>query len=84
MHVFDGTPDARQQASTSVPVSLFRPTYRALTSEEKLLHDALKAKADELHQLFMLVKHGRYRSLAVTSLEESVMWVVKGLTSNVE
>jgi hypothetical protein len=27
------------------------------------------------------VKAGRYNSLALTSLEESVMWVIKELTS---
>jgi hypothetical protein len=84
MHVFEGKPDARQQTDVKAVVTLFRPTYRALTPEEKQLHDDLKAKADELHQLFMQVKPGRYRSLAVTSLEESIMWVVKELTSNAE
>jgi hypothetical protein len=84
MNVFEGTPDGRQKTDVAAPVSLFRPTYRALTPEEKLLHDALKTKAEELHRVFMLVKPGRYRSLAVTALEQSVMWVVKELTSNVD
>ncbi len=80
-NVFDGKPDARQSDSVSEPVSRFRPKYRALTDEEKALHDALKNKAAELEQLYMKVKPGRYNSLAMTSLEQSVMWIVKELTS---
>jgi len=80
-HVFEGTPDARQSDSTTTPVSHFRPTYRALTSEEKALHDDLKNKATELEVLFGKVKAGRYSSLAMTSLENSIMWIVKELTS---
>lgn len=80
-NVFDGKPDARQSDSVSEPVSRFRPKYRALTDEEKALHDELKNKAAELEQLYLKVKPGRYNSLAMTSLEQSVMWIVKELTS---
>lgn len=79
-HVYEGAPDGRQ-SSENIPVSRFRPKYRALTDDEKAIHDALKGKAAELEALFEQVKPGRYRSLAFTSLEESVMWVVKELTS---
>ncbi len=79
-HVFEGQPDARQ-ADAAIPVSRFRPKYRALTDDEKALHDALKDKAGELEALFAQVKPGRYNSLAITSLEQSVMWIVKELTS---
>lgn len=79
-HVFEGQPDSRQ-ADTAIPVSRFRPKYRALTDDEKVLHDALKNKAAELEELYAKVKPGRYNSLAVTSLEQSVMWIVKELTS---
>ena len=79
-HVYEGAPDGRQ-SSENIPVSRFRPKYRALTDDEKALHDALKGKAAELEALFEQVKPGRYRALAFTSLEESVMWVVKELTS---
>lgn len=61
--------------------SRFRPRYRALSPEEKQLHDDIKNKAAELEGLFNQVKDGRYKSLAFTSLEESVMWVVKELTA---
>lgn len=80
-HVFEGKPDDRQSDNISEPVSRFRPKYRALTDEEKALHDALKNKAAELEQLYLKVKPGRYNSLAMTSLEQSVMWIVKELTS---
>jgi len=79
-HVFEGQPDGRQ-ADTAIPVSRFRPKYRALTDDEKALHDALKDKAGELEALFGKVKAGRYNSLAMTSLEQSIMWIVKELTS---
>lgn len=80
-NVFEGGPDSRQSDSVDEAVSRFRPKYRALTDEEKSLHDAIKAKASELEGLFESVKPGRYRSLGLTALEESVMWVVKELTS---
>jgi hypothetical protein len=62
-------------------MSRFRPRYRALTDDEKLLHDTIKDKAAELEALFMQVKAGRYRALSLTALEEAVMWNVKELTS---
>lgn len=77
--VFEGAPDARQAGD--IKPSRFRPRYRQLTDEEKALHDALKEKAVELETLFNQVKDGRYKSLAFTSLEESIMWIVKELTA---
>lgn len=79
-NVFEGQTDGRQ-ADTAIAVSRFRPRYRALTDDEKALHDQIKDKAAELETLFGKVKPGRYNSLAITSLEQSVMWVVKELTS---
>ena len=79
-NVYEGQPDARQSAEVDHAVSRFRPTYRALTDDEKALHDAIKTKAAELETLFGQVKSGRYNSLAITSLEQSVMWIVKELT----
>lgn len=80
-NVYEGTPDARQSDDVAMPVSRFRPKYRALTDDEKTLHDEIKSKAAELEALFERVKPGRYRSLGFTALEESVMWTVKELTS---
>jgi len=79
-HVFEGQPDGRQ-SEAPIKVSRFRPKYRPLTDAEKELHDKIKDKAAELEDLFALVKMGRYNALAVTSLEQSVMWVIKELTS---
>lgn len=80
-NVFEGKSDGRQSDDVKAPVSRFRPTYRALTDDEKALHDALKSKAVELEELFNKVKPGRYHALAMTSLEQSLMWIVKELTS---
>ena len=79
-HVFEGEPDARQ-SDEHIPVSRFRPKYRALTDEEKAQHDLIKDKAAELEMIYNSIQDGRYKSLAITSLEQSVMWIVKELTS---
>lgn len=80
-HVYEGKPDRRQSEDPAMPVSRFRPRYRGLTDDEKELHDQLKTKAEELAVLYDKVKSGRYHALAMTSLEQSVMWIVKELTS---
>lgn len=83
-NVFEGTADARQSADVAHPVSRFRPTYRALDDEEKKLHDELKAQAVVLEKMIEQIKSGkpgRYKALALTNLEESIMWAVKELTS---
>jgi len=79
-NVYEGPTDGRQ-SDEAIAVSRFRPRYRALTDEEKALHDQLKDKAAELEALYAQVKQGRYNSLAITALEQSVMWIVKELTS---
>jgi septin family protein len=78
--VYKGEPDGRQ-ATEKIETTRFRPRYRALSDEEKKLHDELKDKASELEALFNEVKDGRYKSLAFTSLEASIMWIVKELTA---
>lgn len=80
-HVYEGAPDGRQSADVTMPTSRFRPRYRALTDDEKALHDEIKTKAAELEALFERVKEGRYRSLGMTALEQAVMWTVKELTA---
>jgi hypothetical protein len=59
----------------------FRPQYRELTSAEQKLIEAIKTKAEELEHLYLMVPDSRYRSLALTALEESVMWAVKEVTT---
>lgn len=80
-NIYEGQPDERQSGDTTFAVSRFRPRYRALTEDEKALHDEIKEKAVELETLFMKVKAGRYRALSLTALEEAVMWNIKELTS---
>ena len=77
--LYDGEPDNRQGDASEKP-SRFRPRYRALTEEEVAFHDALKAKATELEHMIERIGAGRYRSLALTDLESSIMWAVKELT----
>ena len=80
--LYEGAADGRQKASNEDQgVSRFRPRYRQLTEQEKALHDAIKDAAENLALLFEQVKPGRYRSLGITALEESVMWTIKELTS---
>lgn len=79
-NVYEGKPDARQGDGNTV-TSRFRPMYRALTVEEKQLHDDIKAKAVELEQLLEKIPAGRYLSLGFTHLETAIMWAIKQLTS---
>lgn len=78
--LYDDKPDARQATEPLTPTR-FRPRYRQLTDEEKLLHDNIKNLAESLAVNIEQIKPGRYRSLAITSLEESIMWAIKELTS---
>ena len=86
-NVFSGATDSRQSPDVAHKVSRFRPTYRALDDGEKALHDEIKAKAVELEALLDRMEFppgaagGRYKALAMTNLEEAVMWGVKALTS---
>lgn len=84
-HVFEGPPDYRQSDREDYPVSRFRPRYRALSEAEKALHDEIKAAADVLEQVMVRANdqrgNPRYHALAITDLERSVMWAIKGLTS---
>mgnify|MGYP001605845030 FL=1 len=79
-HVFEGKPDGRQSDDVSMKVSRFRPKYRSLTDQEKGLHDSPKATAVQLEDLFEQTPDGREKSIAMTKLEEAVMWAIKGLT----
>lgn len=78
-NVYKNQPDERQ-SMTHIPTNRFCSRYRALSQEEKQLHDNIKEKAAELEQLFLQTKEGRYRALSLTALEEAVMWNIKGLT----
>ena len=45
--VFEGQPDGRQSPDVGHKVSRFRPTYRALTDDEKALQAEVRAFCDE-------------------------------------
>lgn len=63
--------------------NIFRPVYRELTDIEKKNVEEIKEKANELYHLFPKTDgRGKNREVAVamTKLEESVMWAVKGIT----
>jgi hypothetical protein len=65
-------------------VNVFRPVYRELNEQEKQILEDVKNKAQELYDILENVAtptNGRYIALAKTTLEESVMWGVKGITS---
>lgn len=78
--VFEGPADGRQ-SDERISVSRFRPRYRALSDDEKAIHDEVKAAFEVVEKQIERIKPGRYRSLALTSLEESCMWTIKELTA---
>lgn len=90
-HVFADETDARQSMDQELRPSRFRPVYRPLSDDEKALHDKIKATAVELETLvagiprkmevYNMPSPERYRSLAMTALEEHVMWAIKFLTA---
>lgn len=67
--------------AVSAPTNTFRQVYRKLTVEEVRALELLKAKAAELEDLILGITPGRHRSLAITRLEECLMWATKGLSS---
>lgn len=78
-HMYEGgQPDKRSGATD---VSRFRPRYRQLSEAELLTHDEIKQQAQGMEALFSNIPEGRYKSLAITALEQSVMWAIKGLTA---
>lgn len=65
------------------PPNRFRATYRKLTGEEQVQLASLKVKAEELAQMIERSRPvpTRYTSLALTNLEQAVMWAVKEITT---
>lgn len=74
----NGQPDARQVGD--IKPTRFRPRYRQLSPTEISHHDKIKDAASALDALFEQINPSREISLAMTKLEEAVMWAVKGLT----
>lgn len=79
-HVYEEAPDSRQQPSQAqsqdsnqsstppVPLTRFRPQYRALAPSEIALHNEIKAKADEL-----LALYGKISSVRVAARPDKVL-----------
>lgn len=59
----------------------FRTEYRKLEQSEVDTMNGIKNRADDLLQFILnTTPKGREQSLAITKLEETVMWAVKGVT----
>lgn len=62
----------------------FRKQYRELTAAEKAAMEEVKTTAEDLEVLYNAQKangkNPRHLALAMTKLEESVMWAVKAIT----
>jgi len=59
----------------------FRPQYRSLATDETARIEAVKDRAEELAQMMEEINPSRERALAITKIEEAVMWWTKAATS---
>lgn len=59
----------------------FRPLYRVLSQAEQERIDLIKEQAASLCATIESLPESRERAIAITKLEESVMWAVKGATA---
>jgi hypothetical protein len=84
-------PETESQDATSLKLfaapenHLFRRKYRALSDQEKAQMETVKELAWQLRSAMLgsdaeQPPMNREQSLAVTKLEESVMWAVKAIT----
>lgn len=62
-------------------VDKFRSKYRPLTETEQRLIENVKQAAFRLDILLNDLPPSREKSLAMTNLEQAVMWATKALTS---
>lgn len=66
---------------------IFRRTYTPLSEEQKVATDNLKGEFQKLHDLItyageqIQTADKRMISIALTNLEQSAMWAVKGITT---
>jgi len=58
----------------------FRPVYKELSQTEKDTCDRIKSKAADL-AVELFPNDGREKAIAMTKLEECVMWAIKGVTA---
>lgn len=55
----------------------FSTGYQELTNRELMIIDQIKSAAEKLSKLFTI--SNREMSIALTNLEQSVMWATKGI-----
>lgn len=75
MSSVDSTSDERIVNNT------MRHQYRVLSDAEKANMTAVKDKGAEFHSLVSGLGKSREISLALTKIEEAVMWAVKSITA---
>jgi hypothetical protein len=61
--------------------NVMRHEYRILTDPEKQMMKEIKDHGDAFVALITPLGKSREYSLAITKIEEAVMWAVKGLTN---
>ena len=59
----------------------FRKQYRQLTDDEKALIETIKDKATDLELSLEEMENSREKLLALTNLEQAIMWSTQGITS---
>ena len=76
--------DGPQEGDKPKEENIFRPEYRELQDDEKILMQNIKETAHKLITMYPQAHGGRFENrelaLAGTKLEESIMWAVKGIT----
>lgn len=60
----------------------FRKTYKQLSAENATLVNEIKEVAEQLEELFYQTNPSRELSLALTNLEQSIMWATKAVCIN--
>ncbi|MEO0449082.1 MAG: hypothetical protein AAFZ74_02045 [Pseudomonadota bacterium] len=59
----------------------FRKQHRQLTDDEKALIEEIKDGAQALEASLEKMENSREKSLALTNLEQAIMWSTQGITS---
>lgn len=71
----------QSSSSERVVNNVVRHEYRVLSDEEKLNMKKIKDKGLDFIEFVQLLGKSRENSLAITKMEEAVMWAVKHITS---
>jgi hypothetical protein len=71
-----------ESSSDARTANVMRSDYRVLSEEEKLQVKELKDRGEEFVRLCKSIGRSRELSLAITKMEEAVMWSVKWVTGD--